>query len=326
MSIVGDPHEESGSSSMRVISCDLTFTVVESAEVVLQVVASSSAGRVVEERLELDGGGEPLPPVAVLRGPHGARLHVVRTRPGRLTVAYTSEIEVPPRWGPTHTPAPTDTASDAPAPTAIASVTADTGTVADSGDRQDPTYEQQMYLRPSRYCPSDHLVGFAVAEFGTGPGVRARVRAIATWIRKRIGYVPGSSTVHDSAEDTLLTGTGTCRDFAHLGIALCRATGVPARFAAVYAPGLYPMDFHAVFETFEDGRWCAHDATGLAPRASMVRIATGRDAADTAFASITDGIVDLETISVSATVGSLEPTSPLVSLPIDHASEVVELA
>ena len=24
-----------------------------------------------------------------------------------------------------------------------------------------------LYLRPSRYCPSDHLVGFAVAEFGT---------------------------------------------------------------------------------------------------------------------------------------------------------------
>jgi hypothetical protein len=62
-------------------------------------------------------------------------------------------------------------------------------------------------------------------------------RAITEWIRQRISYVPGSSDVHDSAEDTLLTGMGTCRDFAHLGIALCRATGIPARFAAVYAPG-----------------------------------------------------------------------------------------
>ena len=46
--------------------------------------------------------------------------------------------------------------------------------------------------------------------------------------------MPGSSDVHDSAEHTLLTGMGTCRDFAHLGIALCRATGIPARFVAVY--------------------------------------------------------------------------------------------
>jgi transglutaminase-like putative cysteine protease len=175
-----------------------------------------------------------------------------------------------------------------------------------------------VYLRPSRYCPSDHLIGFAVAEFGTGPDVGPRIVAITEWIRQRIGYVPGSSTVHDSAEHTLLTGMGTCRDFAHLGIALCRATGVPARFAAVYAPGLFPMDFHAVFEAFEDGRWCVHDPTGLAPRSSLVRVVTGRDAADTAFAAVTSGIVDLDRIEISAVA---EP-----SLPVDDQSEVVGLA
>ena len=98
---------------------------------------------------------------------------------------------------------------------------------------------------------------------------------------------PARVSVHDSAEDTLLTGMGTCRDFAHLGVALCRAIGIPARFAAVYAPGLSPMDFHAVFEAQgQDGRWYADDATDLAPRQSMVRIVTGRDAADAAFASV----------------------------------------
>jgi transglutaminase-like putative cysteine protease len=165
-----------------------------------------------------------------------------------------------------------------------------------------------VYLRPSRYCPSDHLVGFAVAEFGALPTVRGRVEAITEWIRQRIGYVPGSSSVHDSAEDTLLTGVGTCRDFAHLGTALCRAVGIPARFASVYAPGLYPMDFHAVFEALEGGRWCAHDATDLAPRQAMVRIGTGRDAADTAFASVNSGIATLETLEVTATTGGRLPT------------------
>src|SRR6202012_771702 len=106
----------------------------------------------------------------------------------------------------------------------------------------------------------------------------------------------GLSDVQASAEHTLRTGRGTCRDFAHLGIALCRATGIPARFAAVYAPGLSPMDFHAVFEALEDGHWRTHDAARLAPRAAMVRVVTGRDAADTAFAAVTRGIADLELV------------------------------
>jgi transglutaminase-like putative cysteine protease len=143
------------------------------------------------------------------------------------------------------------------------------------------------------------------------------VGAITEWIRQRISYVPGSSDVHDSAEDTLLTGMGTCRDFAHLGIALCRATGIPARFAAVYAPGLFPMDFHAVFETLQFGRWYVHDATGLAPRQSLIRIATGRDAADTAFSAINGGAGDLGYLEVSATVGTV--------LPWDDHVQMVEL-
>ena len=59
-----------------------------------------------------------------------------------------------------------------------------------------------------------------------------------------------------------------CRDFAHLVIAMLRARNVPARLVAVYAPGLSPMDFHAVVEAAIDGQWRAVDATTLAPRAS----------------------------------------------------------
>ena len=42
---------------------------------------------------------------------------------------------------------------------------------------------------------------------------------------------------------------------------LLRARNVPARLAAVYAPGLSPMDFHAVVEAAIDGQWYAVDAT-----------------------------------------------------------------
>jgi transglutaminase-like putative cysteine protease len=273
---------------IRSVVCALAFLIDRPSEVVLQVAVSDSAGTVVEESLDVATDAGPTSSCLEVGAPDGARMHILRCPPGRLTVAYRARLE-------------------ARGPMDIAATRG-----------QDAEYERQVYLRPSRYCPSDHLIGFAVAQFGTGPDIGARVAAIATWIRQRIGYVPGSSTVHDSAEDTLLTGMGTCRDFAHLGIALCRATGVPARFTAVYAPGLSPMDFHAVFEAFENGRWYVYDPTGLAPRQSLIRIVTGRDAADAAFAATITGGSDLESIEVSATVGA--------SLPRDDFSRTVELA
>jgi len=282
-------------ASLRVITCDLAVAVVEPSTIVIQIMAARSAGRVLNERFDVATDGIREGDLHELTDPSGARVVTVVATSGLLSVSYRAEIE-------TRVPPSTEGLGPTPSPV--------TGTP--SSD-----YLPPLYLRPSRYCPSDHIVGFAVAEFGIGRDVGARVAAITEWIRLRVGYVPGSSSVHDSAEDTLLTGVGTCRDFAHLGVALCRATGIPARFAAVYAPGLLPMDFHAVFEAFVDGRWCVHDATGLAPRSSLVRVVTGRDAADAAFVSVSRGIADLASLVVSATVGG--------DLPGDDGSMIVEL-
>jgi transglutaminase-like putative cysteine protease len=290
MSELNAPGLGEHTDATRFVACDMAFVVSEPAEVVVQVVASSSAGHVEDARFEVQTDGQPPSSLVEVRDTEGATLHVIRSNPGRLTLGYRARIHVNGAVHQGHRP----------------------------DNRPTTDYERQVYLRPSRYCPSDHLIGFAVAEFGVGPDLGGRTAAIAEWIRQRIGYVPGSGTVHDSAEDTLLTGVGTCRDFAHLGIALCRATGVPARFAAVYAPGLSPMDFHAVFEAFANGRWFVYDPTGLAPRASLVRVVTGRDAADAAFAAVTSGIADLQAIEVMAVA---EPF-----LPVDDHSQSVELA
>ena len=118
-------------------------------------------------------------------------------------------------------------------------------------------------------------------------------------------YVPGSSLPTDGAVRTLLARQGVCRDYAHLCVALLRASGVPARLVSVYAPGLDPMDFHAVCEAYVDGMWCVVDATALAPRSSLVRIATGRDAADTAFMTVVSGHADLIDVVVGAVVDAL---------------------
>src|SRR5689334_2368989 len=98
-----------------------------------------------------------------------------------------------------------------------------------------------------------------------------------------------------------------CRDFAHLAIALLRSKDVPARLAAVYAPGLSPMDFHAVAEAWINDAWHVIDPTGLAPRESMLRITAGRDSSDTAFLSTVGGSLSLKSLKVNAEVNGELP-------------------
>jgi transglutaminase-like putative cysteine protease len=156
-------------------------------------------------------------------------------------------------------------------------------------------------LRPSRYCPSDQLEGFATTEFDRNLPRAELVAAVAEWVHRRLTYTSGSSRPVDTAVDTLLLGRGVCRDYAHLTVTLLRALEVPARLVAVYAPGLDPMDFHAVVEADVDGTWCVVDATRLAPTRSLLRICSGRDAADTAFLTTLGGVARFEGMTVTAT-------------------------
>lgn len=253
------------------VSTELAFDVAEPATIVLQIRPADSVGGLGSERLDLRLGDAPLPEPATINADYGSLLHDLRVDPGRLTIGYFAAVDLP---------------RDPVAPAAGNS----------SGE-----LERLEMTRPSRYCPSDHVGGLAMSEFGHIDSDGETAAAIAGWINERIGYVPGFTGVHDSAEHTLLTGKGVCRDFAHLGILLCRALDVPARFVSVYAPGLDPMDFHAVFEAWHDDAWWVYDATRLAPRQSLVRIGTGRDAADTSFATVTAGIATLTDMTVTAT-------------------------
>ena len=152
--------------------------------------------------------------------------------------------------------------------------------------------EAITYLRPSRYCQSDEVFSQARRQFRGMQG-HELLTAVSSFAASSITYTPGLSLGTDSAVTTLMTGQGVCRDYAHVVIALLRAMDVPARYAACYAPGLQPMDFHAVAEAYLDGSWYVIDATRLANRRSLVRIATGRDAADCAFLSYHGGDVGL---------------------------------
>jgi transglutaminase-like putative cysteine protease len=142
------------------------------------------------------------------------------------------------------------------------------------------------YIFPSRYVPSDRMRAVANDLFANVSGKFAQALAIEDWLFKNIYYQVGISNEQSWALDTLETRSGVCRDFAHLGIAFCRALSIPARYVTVYAYGLYPQDFHAVFEVFVDGIWYLMDGTRKAPLNGMVSIARGRDAADAAVATL----------------------------------------
>jgi len=264
----------------RRVGARLVLQVREPAEVVLQVAAAAAPGQLAQENLAVALDGQPVP-VTELAMPAGGRAHVLRAAPGELVVGYDAVLR-----------------GAAPAPEVSPA-------------------DRVTLLRPSRYAESDRLAATAQAEFGgisAGPELLA---AVSSWVGTQLRYVPGSSRPTDGAVETLLLRRGVCRDYAHLVIALLRALDVPARLAAVYAPGLQPMDFHAVAEALVDGGWRVVDATLLAPRASLVRIATGRDAADTAFLSVYGGAADLVSTEVTAVTSG--------SLPADDVTALVSL-
>jgi transglutaminase-like putative cysteine protease len=227
-------------------------------------------------QFSLDGIAQPFREVLDL---HGSRLQLFETGRGTLAVDYSLEVL----------------------------------------GRADPAPVNELdlitYARPSRYAQSDTLTPLARYEFRGLTGY-VLVQAISDWVFERLAYIPGSSRPTDGATATLENRAGVCRDFAHVTIALLRAMEIPARMASVYAPGLRPMDFHAVTEAYVDGAWWVVDSSRLAPRSTLLRIATGRDAADTAW--LTSSWTDLSVSSMALTVAADE-------LPFDDNYQRVQL-
>jgi transglutaminase-like putative cysteine protease len=247
----------------RTVTTHIELDLGGPAKLVL-AVAVAQGSPLSREVLAITAAGQPANPTELV-DVVGNRLHVLEAPEGPLTLDYEAVV----------------TGQSDPAP-------------ADE-------FDLITYLRPSRYCESDTLGPTAVSEFG-GLADQKLLAAVADWVAGKLTYAPGSSLPTDGAVRTFLGRQGVCRDFGHLSIALLRALNVPARLAAVFAPGLSPMEYHAVCEAYVDGAWYVVDPTRLAPRQSLVRVATGRDAADTAFLTNFGGPVTLRELEVTAVV------------------------
>jgi transglutaminase-like putative cysteine protease len=182
------------------------------------------------------------------------------------------------------------------------------------------------FLNPSRYAPADQLRTAAHDLFGSIEGELDQALAIEQWLYDNIRYEIGASTEQSWSLDTFETRSGVCRDFAHLGITFCRALNIPARYVTVYAYQLNPQDFHAVFEVYINGTWLVMDGTRLAPLNGMIRIATGRDASETAVATLY-GNIQGQQVQVSTHLANSEEAefSPLTRDDLRQAGDVAYL-
>ncbi|MDB5538518.1 MAG: hypothetical protein JWQ89_245 [Devosia sp.] len=239
------------------VGCEIQYDAGEETTLILNIEAQQGEGQqVLDEHFSISSA---IPAESHVVPETGNRYRRLRLNQGRHVINYRARIETMPHLG-------------------------DPGQIPQVPIAELP-FEVIGHLSPSRYCQSDKLGRFAWRQFGNIPDGYEKVTAICNWIFENVDYLEGSSNVSTSAYDTFTLRAGVCRDFAHLGITFARALGIPARFVSAYALDLIPQDFHAVFEAYLGGRWYLFDATRLCPIDGIMRIAVGRDAADSAFAT-----------------------------------------
>lgn len=240
------------------IECALAYQVARPTTLVLNILPAATARqRILSETVD----SSAVRPVetAVMPGTDH-RMTRITAPAGRLEITARIEVEINPLLQ------PADTVAEVPV--------------------ADLPFPALAHLPPSRYVPADQFIRLAQDLFGQHAPGFGRVAAISAWINAHLAYQRGASNALTTAADTFIMRAGVCRDFAHLGVAFCRALGIPARYVNAYAWRLDPEEHHAVFEAFLDGSWWLLDPTGLAAPEGLIRIGAGRDAADVPIGTI----------------------------------------
>lgn len=233
--------------------CDLSFELTTHTPLILMLRARSGRDQwVANESFDLD----PMPAVTEYTDPHGNLGQRLVAPPGTFRIRHRSDVQT------------TAALAEAPGAAFVAP--------------QHLPDEVLPFLLPSRYCESEQFVQMAREIVGDAAPGYDQVLAIAEWIHRYVRLNPASPHFQQSAADLNRSREGVCREFAHLGMALCRALCIPARMVVGYLYRLEPMDMHAWFEAYVGGAWYTFDATQATRRGGRVAIGRGRDAVDVA--------------------------------------------
>ena len=257
-----NPQEISGSRVRLRYGVELHYDVAAPAGFLLNVHAAKTARQhVIDETFAL---APPLPFTLDADPASDNRIVSFAAPPGTVVASYTATVDIAHRIVD-----PADIVAEAPASLPAATL---------------------RFLYPSRFCQADLVQQRIWDTFGQLPRGYGQVLAVRDWVRGNVRFALGTSGSSTSVLETMRDGAGVCRDFAHTMITCCRALNYPARVVTGIDygadPSLGPTDFHAYVEVFVGGVWYLFDPTGISPVTGLIRIATGRDAAEVSFATI----------------------------------------
>ena len=92
--------------------------------------------------------------------------------------------------------------------------------------------DAREFLTASHLVDPDSVRFAAQGVAGEARTLREAVDAVVHWVHGNIRYERGHTSVNTTAADVLDSGRGVCQDMTHLGMAMLRSLGVPARYVS----------------------------------------------------------------------------------------------
>ncbi|ARM75198.1 transglutaminase family protein [Acidianus manzaensis] len=138
-----------------------------------------------------------------------------------------------------------------------------------------------VFLNSSRLIDVDYFKESAKEIIKSAKNLDELVRQIVSFVKDRVKYKEGLTTVNTSAKESFELGYGVCQDLAQITIGLLRASGIPAR----YVMGVVndnPKTTHAWVEFKTHSGWIPVDPTrNRFYKIGYIKFAIGRDYYDT---------------------------------------------
>jgi transglutaminase-like putative cysteine protease len=143
-------------------------------------------------------------------------------------------------------------------------------------------HDRRRMLAASELTEPDGALHRAARRLSqSGEAGLALAHRINAWVAAHMHYRHDVTSVRTTAAEALALGAGVCQDYAHVMVALCRLSGLPARYVSGHMVG--EGGSHAWVEVLLPTATVAFDPTNdRVAGPSYLTVAVGRDYADVA--------------------------------------------